>query len=378
MPVRQVTVTSSRGATPATGAPPTLSNMRSVTSKARAASLVMSSAVVLLAGCGASTAPAAVGATTSSAASSSAGAGPTYPMTVQDVCGLDVAVQAPPRQAIALEQGATEVMLSLGLQDRMVGTSYLTDPVLPGLSEAYAKVPVLAKLYPAPEVVRSAEPDFVYSMLSSAFTPEVAGSREELAGLGVPAYVTRMNCEDPKLNKDFTFDAFFQEVKDVAAVFDVPARAEQLIADQQEQLREATAKASAVSGNPTVMWFYSTYNGAPIVAGPGGVPAAINKLVGARNVFDDLDSKWGEVSWETIAARNPDVIVIADLTRGRAGDSQADKRKLLATDRIASQLGAVTSDHLVALPGSALDPSVRSVAAVPTLAQALLDQGFGS
>lgn len=348
----------------------------------RAAGLFMSSAaaVVLLAGCGGSpTAPAAAAsADGSSTASPTAAGGPAYPVTVQDVCGQDVQVQAPPRRAIALEQGATEVMLSLGLQDRMVGTSYLTDPVLPELAEAYARVPVLAKMYPAPEVVRSAEPDFLYSMLSSAFTPEVAGTRQELGSLGVPAYVTRMNCEDPKLSRDFTFDALFREVTDVAVVFGVPERAAQLVADQRRQLEEATAKAAAVTGEPTIMWFYSTYHGAPVVAGPGGVPAELNKLVGARNVFDDLDSKWGEVTWEAIAQRNPEVIVIADLTRGRAGDSAADKRKLLAADSIASQLRAVKDNRIVALPGSALDPSVRSVAAVPTLAQALVDQGFGS
>lgn len=287
-------------------------------------------------------------------------------------------VQSPPARALALEQGATEVMLSLGLEDRMIGTSYLTDPVLPELADAYASVPVLAPMYPSPEVVRSSEPDFVYSMLSSAFTPEVAGTRSELAALGVPSYVTRMNCEDPALNEDFTFTTFFQEVTDIAAAFGVPERGEQLVADQQRQLDDASAQAAAVTGEPSIMWFYSTYNGAPIVAGPGGVPDHIDELVGARNVFDDLDAKWSEVTWEAIAERDPDVIVIADLTRGRAGDSEADKRELLATDSVASQLSAVRADHVLALPGSALDPSVRSVAAVPVLAQALVDQGFGS
>lgn len=39
-------------------------------------------------------------------------------------------------------------MLSLGLEDRMVGTSYLTDPVLPDLAEPYESAPVAGEMYP--------------------------------------------------------------------------------------------------------------------------------------------------------------------------------------------------------------------------------------
>src|SRR5689334_19441807 len=76
-------------------------------------------------------------------------------------CGTRLTVTAPPQRAIAMEQNATEILLSLGLADRMAGTSYRTDPVLPALAGAYAEVPVLAKLYPAREKVLETRPDFV-------------------------------------------------------------------------------------------------------------------------------------------------------------------------------------------------------------------------
>lgn len=328
-----------------------------------------------LAGCGTSPSTEAGPA---AAPSGTTGATGTAPVTIRDDCGRDVVVPAPPRRAVALEQGATEVMLSLGLADRMVGTSYLTDPILPALREDYAKVPVLAAQYPSPETFRDADPDFAYSMLSSAFTPDVAGTRAELARAQVPTYVTRTNCEDASLNQPFTFDAFFTEVTDVATLFGVRDRGDELVASQRRSLAEAEEAAASVTGRPTIMWLYSTYDGAPIVAGPGGVPDAVDDLVGARNVFDDLTPTWGEVSWEEIAARNPDVIVIADLTRGRPGDSASDKRKILAEHPVASKLSAVAAGHVVALPGSALDPSVRSVDVVPALTDALVEQGFGS
>lgn len=345
-----------------------------ITDVQRGAPALLVAGALVLAGCGASPA----GGSPASATSGTTGSAAAAPVTIHDDCGRDVVVTSPPQRAVALEQGATEVMLSLGLADRMVGTSYLTDPILPSLEEDYEKVPVLADEYPSPEAFRDADPDFAYSMLSSAFTPDVAGTRAELEKAQVPTYVTRMNCEDASLNEPFTFDALFTEITDVATVFGVPERGEEVVAAQRRSLATAQEAAASVTGEPTIMWLYSTYDGAPIVAGPGGVPDAVGDLVGARNVFDDLTPKWGEVSWEEIARRDPDVVVIADLTRGRPGDSASDKREILAENPVASKLSAVTAGHVVALPGSALDMSVRSVDVVPALTDALVEQGFGS
>ena len=82
-----------------------------------------------------------------------------------------------------MNQPATEIMLALGLQDRMVGTAYLDDEVLPEYA-AYARVPVLAKEYPSKEKLLEAEPDFVYTSFNSAFSDEGAGDRAAWEKLG--------------------------------------------------------------------------------------------------------------------------------------------------------------------------------------------------
>lgn len=66
-------------------------------------------------------------------------------------CGLDLSVDAAPERAVTLEQGATELLLALGLGDAMIGTSYLTDAVAPEFADAYAQIPVLADQYPTAE-----------------------------------------------------------------------------------------------------------------------------------------------------------------------------------------------------------------------------------
>ncbi|TYC07089.1 ABC transporter substrate-binding protein [Micromonospora sp. WP24] len=286
-------------------------------------------------------------------------------------CGLPVDVSAPPQRAVTLEQNATEIMLSLGLADRMAGTSYQTDPVLPALRPAYEKVPVLAKLYPSREAVRAANPDFVYSTYTSAYAPDAAGSRADLAKLGVPAYLSGFACENPAdAIQTITFDGIFDQVRDIATVFGVPERADQLIREQQGRLDAArggvtTATPSATAGpnaGPSLLWYYSGTS-TPYVAGRGGVPDAIGSLLGTRNAFADADQKWPAGNWEEIAKRNPDVIVLADLTRGGDGDSAQSKIDFLRRNPVTSKLDAVVAGRFVIVPGSSLDPSIRSVEA---------------
>ncbi|WP_433532892.1 ABC transporter substrate-binding protein [Micromonospora sp. CA-263727] len=286
-------------------------------------------------------------------------------------CGLSVDVDAPPRRAIALEQNATEIMLSLGLADRMAGTSYQTDPVLPELRPSYEKVPVLAKLYPSGEAIRSANPDFVYSTYSSAYATDAAGPRTDLAKLGVPAYLSGFACEDPaEAIQTVSFDGLFTEIRDIARIFGVPERAEQLISEQRSRLDAARdAVPSATPGGtgqpdagPSLLWYYSGTS-TPYVAGQGGVPDAVGALLGVRNAYTDAGQKWPAGNWEEIAERNPDVIVVADLTRGGDGDSAQSKIDFLRRNPVTSKLDAVVAGRFITVPGSSMDPSIRSVEA---------------
>jgi iron complex transport system substrate-binding protein len=164
----------------------------------------------------------------------------------------------------------------------------------------------------------------------------------------------------------------YQEYKDLGAIFDVPSAATKFIAEQKAVVKDGLATAEGIQGTPKVMWFYSTYEGTPYAAGPGGLPQHVTDLVGAKNVFDDASTKWPEVSWDEVAARNPDVIILADLTRGKPGDSAKEKIEILKKDPLTSQLDAVRNDRFIVVPGRYMDPSYGSVHAVPAVADGLV------
>lgn len=283
-----------------------------------------------------------------------------FPVTI-DNCGVEVTVDTPPTRAVTLNQSSTEVMLALGLEESMVGTAYLDDEILPELADAYAAVPELvADDYPSNEVFLETEPDFVYAAYNSAFNAEVAGDRAELEDLGIESYLSLDACPDRADDVALTIDDVFQEVRDIAAIFGVPERAEALIAEQQATLDASTL---GDADGLTVAWWDGGVD-APTIGACCGGPGMIMSALGVENVFAGVEGGWGEVSWEAVIEADPDVIILVDAS----WDPAADKTTYLESDPALRDLAAVTEGRVVSIPFSATTPGVRNAPAIATLA----------
>lgn len=281
-------------------------------------------------------------------------------------CRFEVTVEAPPRRAVTMNQGATEIMLALGLEDRMIGTAYLDDEILPEYADAYAAIPVLSDEYPTREVLLGEEPDFIYGSYASAFADEAAGSRESLAELGVGSYVSGAACEDRALRPEkVTFDTVFAEIMDIARIFGVEDRGEEFVSQLEADLAEATKDASIAEGM-TIAW-YDGGTDAPTMGVCCGAPGMIIEALGATNAFGDVEGSWTEVSWEEFVSSEADFIVLVDAS----WDLAADKQALLEGDPATSTMEAVQNGWYGTVPFSASTPGVRNVTAVVGLADAI-------
>lgn len=109
-----------------------------------------------------------------------------YPLTI-DNCGETVTFEHAPQNAAALGQNSAEIMLLLGLEDRMGATAFWPNSVLPELAEANAGVRLLTVEFPTLESVLSVQPDFVAAMLVTLLGPDSrVAKREDFHALGIP------------------------------------------------------------------------------------------------------------------------------------------------------------------------------------------------
>ena len=310
-----------------------------------------------------------------------------YPLTINN-CGQQVTFKKAPARILSIGQGMTEILLSLGLADKIVGTAVWVGPVLPQYAEANGKIPRLADNDPSFEAVVGKEPDLVAAEFEWHVGPQGSvGKREQFSGLGINTYIAPTDCV-AKVNADggdgvrkelFTMDLIYQEIDELARIFDVGDRGDALIADLKKRQAEAVASiAGAQAKNlPIVFWFSSKeVNGDAFIAGKNSAPAYIRKTLGARNVVT-TEEEWPLVGWETIAQANPAVVVIATMDRRRyAADDPKVKLDFLEKDPVTSQLDAVKNKHFVMMDAQSMNPTIRTIDGIETLAKGIKSFGL--
>ncbi|MFB6768280.1 ABC transporter substrate-binding protein [Streptomyces sp. NPDC056337] len=326
-----------------------------------AAALALSAAL-LTAGCGSSGGDDDAGRDGSAAASSPAG----FPVTI-DNCGVRTTYDKPPSRVVTIHQHPAELMLALGLKDRMAGTAFPDSAVLPELRKDYEAIPELAEREPSFEKILDTGPDLVYGGYGSAFAENEGRSRKAFADAGIDTYLNREYCG----KKRVTMKDTYAEIRTVASIFGVPDRADKLIADLQSRVAKASA---AVRGEPEVPVFvYDSGDKSAFTAGGKGLGTDLIRLAGGKNVFGDLDEVFGDVSWEQVVERRPEVIAIYDYA---GAGSVEQKKKFLLSQPALADVPAVRNKRFVVLPLTATLVGIRSAYAVGDLARGLHPESF--
>jgi iron complex transport system substrate-binding protein len=265
-----------------------------------------------------------------------------------------------PTRAISLNQHVTEVMLALGLEEHMVGTAYLDDEVLPEFKEAYDGIPVIADQYPSQEVFLDKEPDFAYAGWGSAFREDNIGTVEQLAAFGVQAYLHQSSTlVGPEM------DDIFQDIRNVAKIFDVEERGEELINSIEQELT-SLQKEIPVSEASKRIFVFDSGETAPLTVGRNFLNEIIT-MAGATNIFKDLDKNWGEVSFEEVVERDPEVIVVMDY-----GETTAEEKiEQLMRHPALTDVTAIKEENFIVMPLSAAAEGVRVGSALRIMIEGL-------
>ncbi|MBH0331964.1 Fe3+-hydroxamate ABC transporter substrate-binding protein [Brevibacillus brevis] len=321
---------------------------------------IMTAAMLLVSACGSTT-------TTQTPAKTEQTAAPvaeSKPVTLTNN-GIEMTYPTPPERAVTLNQHVTEIMLALGLADKMVGTAYLDDKILPELKTEYDKVPVLADKYPTKEVLLAANPDFVYAGWKSGFGEKGVGSMQDLEKVGIKSYLQESSSKPGP-----TIDDVFADITNIGRIFRVEDKANDLINKMKGEMDQTISKIGKVD-EPLKVFVYDNGEDKPFTAANNYMTSLI-KTAGGKNIFDDIQKGWAEVSWEQVVSRNPDVIIIVDY-----GDRTVEqKRHFLLTKKELADIPAIKNQRLMVLPLSAASEGVRAPIALKILAEGLYPDKF--
>jgi iron complex transport system substrate-binding protein len=281
-----------------------------------------------------------------------------YPLEL-DNCGHTVTVSETPRRIVTVKSSTTELVLALGLGERIVGSAFLDGPLPESLKDEGSSLNIISDFLPGPEAVLALQPDFVYGGWESNFVADGVGERETLADLGIASYVSPAACKAEGYRPDpLTFDTVFAEITEAGAIFGEKGAAADLVSRLSAEL-DALAP---TEGAPTALW-YSSGTDTPYVGAGIGSPQMIMDAAGLTNIFADVHDTWTSAGWESIVAADPDVIVLVDASWNTA----ASKIELLESNPATRDLTAVTEKRYATLPFAATEAGIRNVEAAGSL-----------
>ena len=296
-----------------------------------------------------------------------------FPVTV-DNCGTPLRINAPPQRAVIHDLNMTEMALALGSQAQMAGVTgitgwYKTDAKF---NAALGAIPELAPKYPSLENLLAARPDMFFAGWYYGMKPGGDVTPATLARHGIATLVLTESCVHTSQTRPrATMDLLYTDMLRLGTVFGQRPRAEALVAQWRKRLQALVpppVPGTAPKATPLRVFVYDSGEDKPFTAGAAAMPTALIEAAGGRNVMDDLPISWAHSSWEAVAARNPQFLILLDYQ-----DGQGPSRLMgtLQAHPAMRHTDAVKHQRFIALRYAELTPGPANIEAVEKLARAL-------
>ena len=291
-----------------------------------------------------------------------------YPVTIEtfDYAGnpVQTTYEKAPEKVVAVYQGCIETMLALGLEDHVVAAYGLDNEVKEEWQEAFEKMNYQTEPFaPDAETVTVLEPDMIFSW-GSLFGDKMLGDVDRWLEQGVNTYMVRNTAS----GAGRTLENEYQDLRNIAAIFNVREKGEALIAEMQEQVEQAQ---TAAAGQESVR---------VLVVEPMGNTI---RNYGADSLAGDMVKKLGgtlaieassEIGKEDLLAANADVIFVVYMAYSGESPEQVRNAQLdvITADDALQTLSAVQNKHVYPIMlGDVYASGVRSIDGIRALSQGM-------
>ena len=283
-----------------------------------------------------------------------------------DSCNRTVTFDSPPQRAISNDVNLTEMMLVLGLSDKMVGYTGISGwkTLDEEMRLGVKQLPELSPKYPSKEVLVGADADFFFAGWNYGMKVGGEVTPETLKPFGINVYELTESCIHIMTKKKVSMDDMYNDLLNLGLIFQVENRAKKLVDAYRSDLKKFTQKLESI---PTKKVFvYDSGEDTPFTAGRYAMPTALIEAAGGINIMDDFQKSWGTVTWEEVIDRNPEVVVIVNYGKVTA----EQKRKFMMSNPAFANIDAVKNDRFVTLEYVEATPGPRNIKAIKKLAKA--------
>jgi iron complex transport system substrate-binding protein len=247
-----------------------------------------------------------------------------YPVTITnyDTTGdkVEQVFEKSPERVVCMETQVAQVMLALGLEEKIVGVAKSVGNVSDKYLDTFNGLELLADDgYPAKEVVINADPDMIAGW-GSAFSEKNLGSVNDWIDKGIHTYAME-NTVSSKVTGPRTVERIYIDIQNLGKIFNVEGKAEKLIADMKARAKVIDEATSILDdeNRVKVLTVQMVYENEFFGRSEKDLTANLIHVAGGIS----LDKEFGKQSMENIIDLNPDVILIIDRTDSKAEDKIA-------------------------------------------------------
>lgn len=296
-----------------------------------------------------------------------------FPVSIES-CGQTFTYQGPPERAVVFDANMIEIMLALGLDQRIAGYWDAGGKLRPQFQQRAADLRSLSsESWPPPslETVLNVQPDFVFAAWGY-FSEESGLTPDALLQMGINSYALRESCTAAGRPVPSTIDNTYADIAAIGRIFGAEREAGEQIASLRAEL-DAVAERLGTPERPLRAFVYDDIGGdSPYTAGKYGLITSLLASAGAQNLFTDLDADWAKVSWEEVLGRDPEVIVVVDTD----WEPATERIERLKTLPLLADLPAVKAQRFVVIHYRQIYPGLQNAEAVRLLAEKLYPERF--
>ena len=281
-------------------------------------------------------------------------------------CNRTVTFDEPPKKAISNDVNLTEMMLVLGLAERMVGYTgisgwkTLDEEMRAGVKE----LPELSQKYPSKEVLVGADADFFFAGWNYGMKVGGEVTPETLEPFGIKVYELTESCIHIMNKSKANMEDMYNDLLNLGRIFSVEDKANNLINKYRMEIQELTQNIN--TDDPLRVFVYDSGEDTPFTAGFYAMPTALIEASGGINIMNDFKKSWGTVTWEEVIDRNPEVIVIVNY-----GNVTAEQKKeFMMSNPAFAGIDAVKNNRFVTLEYVEATPGPRNIKAIKKLSEA--------
>ena len=286
--------------------------------------------------------------------------------TTVESCNRIVTFEESPKKAISNDVNLTEMMLVLGLAERMVGYTgisgwkTLDEEMRAGVKE----LPELSQKYPSKEVLVGADADFFFAGWNYGMKVGGEVTPETLEPFGIKVYELTESCIHIMNKSKANMEDMYNDLLNLGRIFSVEDKANKLINKYRMEIQELTKNIN--TEDPLRVFVYDSGEDTPFTAGFYAMPTALIEASGGINIMNDFKKSWGTVTWEEVIDRNPEVIVIVNY-----GNVTAEQKKeFMMSNPAFAGIDAVKNNRFVTLEYVEATPGPRNIKAIKKLSEA--------